>query len=104
MRGNGLLVIGALLNFAHADVVTCQTNKLSAEPGLSGSEVASGIGGVFSSQEKMRCFDQVVRAHYHATIICSYYALAPEVLIESVIMRAASVIPRIAHNCRIDAV
>ncbi|KAF9701249.1 hypothetical protein EKO04_000983 [Ascochyta lentis] len=45
MRANGLLVIGALLNFAHANVVICQTNKLSAEPGLSGSEVASGLGG-----------------------------------------------------------
>jgi hypothetical protein len=45
MRANGLLVIGALLNFAHADVATCQTNKLSAEPGFSGSEVASGLGG-----------------------------------------------------------
>lgn len=45
MRANGLLVIGALLNFAHADAVICQTSKLSAEPGLSGSEVASGLGG-----------------------------------------------------------
>jgi hypothetical protein len=59
---------------------------------------------MFSSQEKMRCFDQVVRAHYHATIICSYYALAPELLIEAVIMRVASVILKIAHNRRIDAV
>lgn len=45
MRANDLLVIGALLNFAHAGAVICQTNKLSAEPDHSGSEVASDLDG-----------------------------------------------------------
>lgn len=45
--------------------------------------IASNTSNMFSSQEKMRCFNQVVRAHYHATIIYSYHALAPAAIIET---------------------
>jgi len=48
--------------------------------------IVSNISDMFTSQEKMGCFEQVVRTHYYATIIYSYHALAPEAINETAVM------------------
>lgn len=48
--------------------------------------IVSNISNMFSSQEKMRCFEQVVRTHYYAIVIYAYHALAPESVSETAVM------------------
>lgn len=54
--------------------------------------IISNIGDILGSQEDMRCFRDIVRAHYYATIVYSYQALAPEAVSEATTISEALIV------------